>query len=123
MLVVDGEECIRDLVRLILQNAECRVLDAADGSAGLAVAAHEHPDVIVLERRLSGLRRRSPPTAARRWAHRPYPHHHHERNTGRVRPGLPARTQRHGYLVKPFRPLELLQEIEQVFRLEPRNAA
>ncbi len=34
VLVVDDEECIRDLVRVILENGQCHVLDAADGSAG-----------------------------------------------------------------------------------------
>lgn len=130
VLVVDDEGCIRDLVRVILESGECRVLDAPDGSAGLELAAREHPDVILLDCRMRGLsgedvlkrlradgRTASIPIIMMSGLGR-----EHIANYSHL-------LHADGYLVKPFRPVELLQEIEQVFKapschaVEPRTAA
>ncbi len=55
VLVVDDEECVRDLVRTVLQNRDCRVLEAPDGYAALDCAQHELPDLILCDCRMPGL--------------------------------------------------------------------
>ncbi len=50
ILVIDDEEGIRDLITLSLEaHADWEILTAASGLEGIAVAAAEHPDAIVLD--------------------------------------------------------------------------
>ncbi len=127
VLVVDDEECIRDLVRVILENAECRVLDAADGSTGLEVATRERPNVILLDCRMRGL---SGEDVLKKL--------HADGRTAAIPIIMMSGVLKEcvadysrvlnadGYLVKPFRPVELLQEIEHVLKAsfaEPCTAA
>lgn len=58
ILVVDDEPTIRVLVRATLEGADHRILDAADGEQGLALARSEQPDLVLLDvalPRMSGL--------------------------------------------------------------------
>ena len=54
ILVVDDEECIRDVIRDLLENPDCRVLEAADADSGLELARSQMPDLILLDYRLPG---------------------------------------------------------------------
>ncbi|MFB3915844.1 MAG: response regulator [Terriglobales bacterium] len=54
ILVVDDEECVRDVVRDVLDNPDCRVLEAADGASGMELARSQSPDVILLDCLLPG---------------------------------------------------------------------
>src|SRR5262249_1278339 len=49
ILVVDDDEGVRELLAFELKLHGVRVLQAADGSAGLAIARHEKPDAILLD--------------------------------------------------------------------------
>ena len=49
VLVIDDEPQIRKLVRITLESADCRVLEADSGQQGLSLAALGRPDVIVLD--------------------------------------------------------------------------
>lgn len=50
VLVVDDDDMIRSVVRIALQKVNSwTVLEAANGEEGLAVAASEHPDVLLLD--------------------------------------------------------------------------
>jgi len=49
VLVVDDEECIRSVIRDVLENPDCRVLEAADAASGLDLARLEMPDLILLD--------------------------------------------------------------------------
>lgn len=55
VLVIDDEEAARRAVAQGLLAAGLRVLEAADGPAGLELALHAAPDLIVLDLRLPGL--------------------------------------------------------------------
>jgi DNA-binding response OmpR family regulator len=55
VLVVDDEAPIRDLVRGYLERDGFRVVDAADGTAGLDAVRSSRPDVVVLDVMLPGL--------------------------------------------------------------------
>jgi signal transduction histidine kinase/DNA-binding response OmpR family regulator len=49
VLVVDDDEGVRELLRFELQPYGVRVLQAADGPAGLRIAGEERPDAILLD--------------------------------------------------------------------------
>ncbi len=49
ILTVDDSKTIRMIVAKALKPFDCDVLEAANGVEGLAVAAREHPDLIVLD--------------------------------------------------------------------------
>jgi DNA-binding response OmpR family regulator len=49
VLIVDDEPHIVDLVRVTLEDERLRVLDAPDGTAALAAAERERPDLVLLD--------------------------------------------------------------------------
>jgi DNA-binding response OmpR family regulator len=55
VLVVDDDPGIRTSIRLALHAAGYRVLEAADGAAGLQLAQQEKPALIILDVRMPGL--------------------------------------------------------------------
>jgi DNA-binding response OmpR family regulator len=112
VLVVDDDHDIVDLVRFRLEHDGYRVLSAADGEAGLALARAERPDLCILDvmmPKLSGLEvltqlRADPATAAIRVI----------LLTAR---GQDADVDRgfelgaHDYVTKPFSPKELRRRV------------
>jgi two-component system KDP operon response regulator KdpE len=55
VLVIDDEQAIRRLLKAGLEAAGYQLLEAADGEAGLRLAATEAPDLVVLDLGLPGL--------------------------------------------------------------------
>ncbi len=58
ILIVDDEPVVRALLRVALEPAGARIVEAADGCEALDVAWHEQPDVAVIDvglPRLSGV--------------------------------------------------------------------
>jgi two-component system KDP operon response regulator KdpE len=55
ILVIDGDERIRRALRVALRANSYEVIEAADGEAGLDLAAAERPDLIVLDLALPDL--------------------------------------------------------------------
>lgn len=49
MLVIDDDEDLRVLMRVMLGKADFDVVDAADGEAGLALMRTRFPDLIILD--------------------------------------------------------------------------
>src|SRR5262245_14474723 len=49
ILVIDDDDSIRALLRLLFEQHGYRVLLASDGEVGLALAEAHHPDVILLD--------------------------------------------------------------------------
>jgi CheY-like chemotaxis protein len=52
VLVIDDDPDIRETVTDCLEDEGYRVLEAADGAQGLAAAARERPDVILLDMKM-----------------------------------------------------------------------
>lgn len=52
VLVVDDEAMVRDLYRVALEHAGYRIVEAADGEAGLEVAGAAEPAMILLDVRM-----------------------------------------------------------------------
>src|SRR5512144_2022416 len=55
LLVVDDDDNVRRALRRVLRRARCRVLDAADGAAALALLAAEPVQVVVSDYRMPGM--------------------------------------------------------------------
>ncbi len=49
ILVVDDDRLLRQMVRDLLEGADCVVAEAVDGADGLTQAAALHPDLILLD--------------------------------------------------------------------------
>jgi len=55
ILVVDDDRLIRQMVRDLLEGADCTVAEAVDGPDGLAQAAAFQPDLILLDLMMPGM--------------------------------------------------------------------
>lgn len=55
VLVIEDEDDIRLLTRVILEGSGHQVTEAATGEAGLAAMQHEVPDLVLLDIRLPGI--------------------------------------------------------------------
>jgi two-component system alkaline phosphatase synthesis response regulator PhoP len=55
ILIIEDEPKVSKLARDYLEQGNFRVLDAANGNTGLAMARREHPDLIVLDLMLPGM--------------------------------------------------------------------
>ena len=120
ILVVDDEPAIRAFVRAALQQANHRVLEAADGVSALRLlASGERPDLVLLDIALPHLNgievcrrlRREPPTSS---------------TPVLLLTGLPDRGDQdaveagaHGCLTKPFSPAQLISLVDDALRLTP----
>ena len=120
ILLADDEAHLRMLVRTTLADPAYRIVEAADGTAALALARQERPDLVVLDWMMPGLSgidvakalRQDPTTA-------------HIPIIMLTAKGQ-ATDQAHGraldtyaYLIKPFSPLELLETVRAVLGPAP----
>ena len=55
ILVVEDQEDNRQILRDLLTSADFKVIEAADGEAGLAAAAAHPPDLILMDIQLPGI--------------------------------------------------------------------
>jgi DNA-binding response OmpR family regulator len=117
VLVVDDDEMVRSLVHATLRRGPYRVLIAGDGEAALVAARANRPDVVILDVSMPGIDgvevcRRLKADAATR-------HAAVLMLTARTQPDDHARAFAAGadeYVVKPFRPGELLQRLSNRLR-------
>jgi DNA-binding response OmpR family regulator len=109
VLVVDDEEMVRMLVEATLRRGPYRVVTAGDGEAALAAARAHRPDAVVLDVTMPGL---GGVEVCQRLKDDPATRHAVVMMlTARTQPDDHARALAAGadeYLVKPFRPNELL---------------
>lgn len=115
ILIADDHEGMRSLVRMTLDNGRFDILEAAEGREALEIALREHPDLVFLDWSmplLSGIEvclelRANPVTAAVRVVLLTGHVEEREREAG-----LAAGA--HGYITKPFSPLDLLDKVVEV---------
>jgi DNA-binding response OmpR family regulator len=122
ILVVDDDQNIVDLLRVILTHEGYEVVSAMDGKAGLAAARQEKPDLIVLDVMMpeldgftvSGLLFQDPVmrlipviilTAK-----------HHSRDVLELVPNVRV------YMNKPFDTSDLLDKIQSLMKFQPKPA-
>jgi signal transduction histidine kinase len=119
IVIADDEPNLRMLARITLDDPEYRILEAEDGATALALARSERPDLLVLDWMMPGLTgievasalRQDAQTAAIPIIMLTAKGQDTDKAQGRAA-GVNA------YLVKPFSPLELLQKIQEIWRLQ-----
>jgi CheY-like chemotaxis protein len=120
ILLADDEANLRMLVHTTLDDPQYRILEAADGTAALELARHEHPDLLVLDWMMPGMTGIEVARVLRQ-----------DMQTARIPIiMLTAKGQEkdkemgralgvHAYLIKPFSPLELLEKVQEVLGEAP----
>jgi len=122
ILIADDEESLRTLIETTLEAPGLRLLQAADGDQAVALARHEHPDLILLDWMMPGktgievaeVLRREPSTADIAILMLTAMDHEQDRKRG-LALGIRA------YLVKPFSPLQLLECVQGALASQRRN--
>lgn len=113
VLVIDDDRVIRMVVREALENAGHRVIEAADGIAGIGLAAAELPDVVILDimlPRVDGLSLLAELRAAAGPAARILVFS----ATGSRNAGRAAALGAHDYLSKPFELRDLVARVNRL---------
>jgi two-component system phosphate regulon response regulator PhoB len=114
ILIVEDQTDLRHVVRLTLQRAAYRIIEAESGEQALAMALEHRPDVILLDWMLpemSGLQvaeklRENPATSDIRIIMLSARDREQDVEAG-LASGVDA------YLIKPFSPLELVRKVEE----------
>ena len=118
ILLADDEAYLRLLVQTTLDDPAYRILEATDGNQALAMARAEHPDLLVLDWMMPGLSglavaqmlRRDPTTADIPIIMLTAKGQATDQALGHA-VGLQA------YLLKPFSPLELLEQVQAILQV------
>ncbi len=116
ILIADDESSLRMLARITLDDPDYRILEAADGLTALDLVRSDKPDLLILDWMMPGLTgievtqslRQDPRTATIPIIMLTAKGQDTDKAQGRAA-GVKA------YLVKPFSPLELLQQIQAIW--------
>lgn len=114
ILLVDDEPVVRALLRVALEPAKARLVEAADGSEALEVAWRERPDVVLLD---VGLPKLSGIDVCRALKTNPQPPHVILITGNGDAEDLDA-CGADGVITKPFRPADLVDEVERTLARE-----
>ena len=114
ILIIEDEPKITKLARDYLERGGFRVLVAAAGDTGLAMARHEHPDLIVLDLMLPGMDGLDVCRALRRESDIPIIMLTARSEEADRLIGLELGAD--DYIVKPFSPRELVARVRAVLR-------
>lgn len=117
ILLADDEVHLRTLVRTTLDDSQCRILEATDGTTALELTRREIPDLLILDWMMPGLSgievlqalRQDPATAQIPIIMLTAKGQEKDQAQGRA-------LTIYSYLVKPFSPLELLEKVQEVLR-------
>ena len=124
ILSVDDSKTIRMIVKRTFAPFDCAVLEASNGEEGLAAAAAEKPDLIVLDitmpvmdgvTMLGKLKERADLQAI--------PVIMLTAESGRENVAYIAKLGVRDYLVKPFKDAQLIEKVKRVITLQPKGAA
>lgn len=119
ILIVDDDKTCRKLAAHALKDFVCDIFEASDGVEGLALAQHEHPDVILLDFNMpvmDGFRTLAKIRADREL--RSVPVIMITSETARDRVVRVAQLGVSGYLVKPFKGADVAERVGRVVNLE-----
>jgi two-component system, cell cycle response regulator DivK len=114
ILYVEDNEYNRKIVRQLLKRSACRLIEAADGETGVALAQQELPDLILMDvqlPRLSGLDATRQLTTEAATRHIPIIVITSYALSGDREKALQAGAA--SYLAKPYSPSELLAMVKQ----------
>lgn len=110
VLVVDDDQTIRNVLRVMLAFEGCQVVDAPDGESALAISAAVRPDIVILDVTMPGM---GGIEVCRQLKSSPHPPRV-VMLTARDHPDDERRGRDAGadaYLKKPFSPLEVLEMV------------
>lgn len=114
ILVIEDEDSIIHLLNLYLKDAGYTVVVAKDGADGLALHAHEHPDLLILDIMLPGIDGFEICRRIRVWSMTPIliltARSDEEDRINGLEMGADD------YLVKPFSPRELISRVRAILR-------
>lgn len=114
ILYVEDNEYNRKIVRQLLKRSSCRLIEAADGETGVALAKQELPDLILMDvqlPRMSGLEATSLLVADALTRHIPVIVITSYALSGDREKAMQAGAS--NYLAKPYSPSELLAMVRQ----------
>ena len=114
ILIVEDEEKIVSVIEAYLNHAGYETLSAGDGKAALDVFEQERPDAVLLDRMLPELSGDEVLRAIRRLSDAPVLMLTAKGSENDVVEGLKLGAD--GYVVKPFRPRELVARLEALLR-------
>src|SRR5438876_4244334 len=114
ILIIEDEANIAQLIRLYLEQANFTVLTASDGVAGLELHAREHPDLVILDLMLPALDGMEVCRRIRAWANTPILMLTARQGEEDRIAGLDLGA--HDYLVRPFRPHEVVSRGKAILR-------
>lgn len=114
ILVIEDDEAIARVIQLTLQAGGYRVLTANDGTVGLEMATHQHPDLVILDIMLPHVDGRTILKEIRSWSKMPIILLTALGSEADRILGLDAGAD--DYIAKPFSTRELLSRVKAVLR-------
>lgn len=122
ILLADDDANLRTLLRTTLDDPEYRVLEAADGTTALELAGKERPDLVVLDWTMPGM---SGLEVAKALGQDPATAHIPVIMLTAKGQEMDKEQWRaigvYAYLIRPFSPLELLEEVEEALGVKDRR--
>jgi two-component system KDP operon response regulator KdpE len=113
-LLIEDDEQIRKLLRITLESNSYKVIEAANGKTGLALASNQNPDFILLDLGLPDMSGHEILLLARKWYDKPIIILSVQNDESNIVTAL--ENGANDYLPKPFRTGELLARIRSAIR-------
>jgi len=118
ILIVEDQDEVRRLIRMTVQLEDYEVVEADSGDSGLAMALEFKPDLVLLDVMLPGALDGFHVCRAIKAGAIPPPVLLLTAIGGRSRIAAGQKAGADGYLLKPFSPLQLIDTINQLLRIE-----
>ncbi len=124
ILSVDDSKTIRLIVKRTFSPYDCTVLEACNGEEGLAAAAAQKPDLIVLDITMPVMDGVTMLTKLKESPElKSIPVIMLTAESGRENVAYIAKLGVRDYLVKPFQDAQLIEKVQRVIPLQPKSAA
>ena len=124
ILSVDDSKTIRQIVKRTYSPYDCTVLEACNGEEGLATAAAQKPDLIVLDITMPVMDGVTMLTKLKESPElKSIPVIMLTAESGRENVAYIAKLGVRDYLVKPFQDAQLIEKVQRVIPLQPKPAA
>jgi two-component system cell cycle response regulator len=124
ILSVDDSKTIRLIVKRTFSPYDCTVLEACNGEEGLATAAAQKPDLIVLDITMPIMDGVTMLTKLKESPElKSIPVIMLTAESGRENVAYIAKLGVRDYLVKPFQDAQLIEKVQRVIPLQPKPAA
>ena len=124
ILSVDDSKTIRLIVKRTFSPYDCTVIEACNGEEGLATAAAEKPDLIVLDITMPVMDGVTMLTKLKESPElKNIPVIMLTAESGRENVAYIAKLGVRDYLVKPFQDAQLIEKVQRIIPLQPKPAA